>query len=680
MAIEPELIRNVCLIGHRGSGKTSLGEGMLGLASGRSGSLGGVLDYSEEEVEHGMTLGMSVATLDWKGRQVNLIDTPGDGGLIADAFIAQRVADCAVLVVHAQDPVQVVTERVWRRGEKERIPHIVVVNHLDRERTDFGQVVEQLRGKFGGAIVPLNLPISHEGELKGIYGLLSGIAFVDGQQSPEIPEGMEEDVNAARVQLFEAIAESDDTLLEKYLEGEEFTTEEAFEGIRKGIADGLIIPVLAASAERMIGVDRVLDVIAGSAPSPADVTRWISEEAEEVPCDPDGPFSAYLFKTYVDPFAGRVSALRIVSGRCRSDEAIVNPRTGSPERLGGIAHLFGKEREATDEAVAGDMIAVTKLKDTHTFDTLCKPESQLVYPPVELPESTTSFAVGAKTRGEEEKVFEAIRRVVDEDPSLVLERSESTGEDVLSGLSQMQVEFALERIEHRYGVEVASRAPKVPFLETITGSAQSQGRYKKQTGGRGQFGDCRIEVSALPRGSGFEFENAIVGGAIPRQFIPAVEKGIREAMVEGSIAGCPVVDVKVKLYDGSFHSVDSSEMAFKVAGSVAFKDALEQAHPVLLEPFVKVEVLAPPEVVGDIMGDLSGRRGRPIGVDQRGERQIVEAEVPQVEMLTYARDLRSITGGRANFHVEPAHYEEVPPNLLEKVLSANSEKVEETVG
>ena len=305
VAIEPELIRNVCLIGHRGSGKTSLGEGMLGLASGRSGSLGGILDYSEEEVEHGMTLGMSVATLGWKGRQVNLIDTPGDGGFIADAFVAQRVADCAVLVVHAQDPVQVVTERVWRRGEKEEIPHIVVVNHLDRERTDFGQVVEQLREKFGGAIVPLNLPIGHEGELKGIYGLLSGIAFVDGQQTPEIPEGMENEVDAARVQLFEAIAESDDTLLEKYLEGEEFTTEEAFEGIRKGIADGLIIPVLAASAERMIGVDRVLDVIAGSAPSPADVTRWTSEEAEEVGCAPDAPFSAYVFKTYVDPFAGR---------------------------------------------------------------------------------------------------------------------------------------------------------------------------------------------------------------------------------------------------------------------------------------------------------------------------------------------------------------------------------------
>ena len=387
----------------------------------------------KEEAEHGMTLGMSVATLGWKGRQVNLIDTPGDGGFIADAFVAQRVADCAVLVVHAQDPVQVVTERVWRRGEKEGIPHIVVVNHLDRERTDFGQVVEQLREKFGGAIVPLNLPIGREGELKGIYGLLSGIAFVDGQQSPEIPEGMEEEVDAARVQLFEAIAESDDTLLEKYLEGEEFTTEEAFEGIRKGIADGLIIPVLAASAERMIGVDRVLDVIAGSAPSPADVSRWISEDAQEVACDPDGPFSAYVFKTYVDPFAGRVSALRVVSGRCRSDEALVNPRTGSSERLGGIAHLFGKEREATDEAVAGDIIAVTKLKDTNTFDTLCKPEVQTTYPPVELPESTTAFAVGGKAHGEEEKVFEAIRRVVDEDPSLVLERSESTGEDVLSG-------------------------------------------------------------------------------------------------------------------------------------------------------------------------------------------------------------------------------------------------------
>lgn len=681
MAVEPELIRNVCLIGHRGSGKTKLGEGMIGLASGRSGPVGhGVLDSSEEEAERGMTLGMNVATLEWKGRQVNVLDTPGDGGFIGDAFVAQRAADCAVLVVHAQDPIQVVTERVWRRGEKEDIPHLVVVNHLDRERTDFGAVVEQLRERFGPNIVPLNLPIGREGDFRGVYGLLSGIAFVDGEQREEVPEDMEEEVDAARVQLFEAIAESDDTLLEKYLEGEEFTTEEAFEGIRKGIADGLIIPALAVSADKMIGVDRVLDVIAGSAPIPADRSRWVTEDGKEVACDPNGPFSAYVFKTYVDPFAGRLSVLRVVSGRCRSDEALVNPRTGTAERLGGIAHMVGKDRQPVDEAVAGDIIAITKLKDTNTFDTLCKPEEQLAYAPVELPEPTTAFAVGARARGEEEKVFEAIRRVVDEDPSLKLERSEATGEDILSGLAQIHVELALERINHRYGVEVEARPPKVPFKETITGSATAQGRYKKQTGGRGQFGDCHIELTPLPRGSGFEFENAIVGGAIPRQFIPAVEKGIVEAMQQGSIAGYPVVDVKVRLYDGSFHSVDSSEMAFKVAGSLGFKNAMEQARPVLLEPFVRVEVLAPTELVGDIMGDLSGRRGRPMGMEQRGDRQVIQAEVPQVEMLTYARDLRSITGGRANFHVESAHYEEVPPNLVDKVLAANADEVEEKAG
>ncbi|CAN5544557.1 elongation factor G [soil metagenome] len=680
MAVEPELIRNVCLIGHRGSGKTVLGEAMLGLASGRSGPIDGALDYMDEEVERGMTLGMSVASCEWKGRWINLLDTPGDGGFIGDAFVAQRAADCAVLVVHAQDPIQVVTERVWRRGEKENIPHMVVVNHLDRERTDFAGVVEQLRDRFGTAVVPLNLPIGREADFQGVYGLLSGIAFVDGEQKEEIPAGMEEEVDAAKVQLFEAIAESDDTLLEKYLEGEEFTTGEAFEGIRKGIADGLVIPVLAASGERMIGVDRILDVIAGSAPSPADRSRWITEAGDEVSCDPDGPFSAYVFKTYVDPFAGRLSVLRVVSGRCRSDEALINPRTGSQERLGGISHTMGKEREPTDEAVAGDVIAVTKLKDTNSFDTLSKPENEMVYEPVELPEPTTAFAVGAKARGEEEKVFDAIRRVVDEDPSLKLERSESTGEDILSGLAQMHVELALERINNRYGVEVDARAPKVPFMETITGESKAQGRYKKQTGGRGQFGDCHIEVTPLPRGSGFEFENAIVGGSIPRQFIPAVEKGIIEAMTEGSIAGNPVVDVKVRLYDGSHHSVDSSENAFKVAGSMAFKDAVEKSNPVLLEPFVKVEVLAPTELVGDIMGDLSGRRGRPMGMEQRGERQIIQAEIPQVEMLTYARDLRSLSGGRANFHVEHSHYEEVPPNLVDKVLAANADEVQEKVG
>src|ERR687890_1839329 len=650
VAVETETIRNVCLIGHRGSGKTSIAEGMIGLASGRSGPTSGVLDYTDEETERGMTLGMSVANLEWKGRQVNVLDTPGDGGFVGDAFIAQRVADCAILVVHAQDPIQVVTERVWRRGEKEGIPHVIVVNHLDRERTDFGAVVEVLRGRFGQAVVPLNLPVGRENDLAGIYGLLTGTSFVDGEQRQEIPEGMEDEVDTAKTQLFEAIAENDDTLLEKYLEGEEITTEEAFEGIRKGIAGGLIIPVLAASSERMIGIDRLLDVIAGSAPSPSDLERWISEDGEEIPCDPEGPFAAYVFKTYVDPYAGRLSVLRIVGGRCRSDEALTNPRTGSSERLGGISHLVGKEREPVDEAVAGDIIAVAKLRDTATFDTLCKPEKPMSFEPVELPEPTAAFAVGAKARGEEEKVFDAIRRMVDEDPSLKLERTEATGEDILSGLAQMHVELALERIEHRYGVEVEARPPKVPFMETITGSAQAQGRYKKQTGGRGQFGDARIELSPLPRGSGFEFENAI--------------------------AGDPVVDVKVRLHDGAFHTVDSSENAFKVAGSMAFKNAIEKAHPVLLEPYVKVEVLTPSELVGDIMGDLSSRRGRPMGVDQRGERQIIQAEVPQIEMLTYARDLRSITGGRANFHVEAGHYEEVPPNLVEKVLAANQREEE----
>src|SRR5215212_3284983 len=564
MAIEPESIRNVCLIGHRGSGKTALGEAMLGLASGRQGpAVGNVLDYAEEEVERGMTLGMSVAHLEWKGRQINLLDTPGDGGFIADAFVAQRAADCAILVVHAQDPIQVVTERVWRRGEKEDIPHIVVVNHLDRERTNFSAVVEQLRERFGQAVVPLNLPIGKEDGFKGVYGLLSGTAFVDGQQTSEVPAGMEDEVEEARVQLFEAIAESDDTLLEKYLEGEEISPEEAFEGLRRGISEGVIIPILATSVEKMIGVDRLLEVISGSAPSPADRSRWVTEDGEEVLCDPDGPFAAYVFKSYVDPFAGRLSVLRIVSGRCRSDEALTNPRTGSAERLSAISHLLGKERVPVDEAVAGDIVAVAKLKDTHTFDTLCRPNATMVFPPVELPEPTTAFAVGAKTRGEEEKVFESIKRVIDEDPSLKLERSEDTEEDILSGLAQMHVEFAIERIARRYGVEVDARAPKVPLKETIGGSSQAQGRYKKQTGGRGQFGDARIELSPLPRGSGFEFEDAVVGGAIPRQFIPAVEKGIIEAMNEGALAGYPVVDVKVRLYDGAFHSVDSSEMAFK---------------------------------------------------------------------------------------------------------------------
>jgi len=679
--VEPSVIRNVCLIGHRGSGKTALGEAMLKVASGGRTAQGRVLDHAEEEAERGMTLGMNVASLEWKGRRVNLLDTPGDGGFIADAFVAQRVADCAVLVVHAQDPIQVVTERVWRRGEREEIPHLIVVNHLDRERTDFGEVVERLRERFGPSVVPLNLPVGREGDLRGVYGLLTGIAFVDGMQTAEVPEGMEEEVERARILVFETIAESDDTLLEKYLEGEELSTEEVFEGLKGGIADGVIIPVLATSAEKNIGVDRLLDVIAGSAPSPADRCRWRSTSGDEVHCDPDGPFAAYVFKTYQDPFAGRLSVLRVVSGRCRSDEALTNPRTGAAERLGTVYHLRGKERIPTEEAVAGDIVAVAKLKDTYTFDTLARPDAPVRFEPVPLPEPTTSVAVGAKARGEEEKVFEALKKLADEDPSLMLARSEDTGEDLFSGLAQMHVEMALERAQRRYGVEVDARAPKVPFRETISRPAKAQGRYKKQTGGRGQFGDCHIEVSPLPRGEGFVFEDAIVGGAIPKGFIPAVEKGILEAMREGVIAGYPVVDVKVRLYDGSYHTVDSSEMAFKVAGSLAFKNAVEKANPVLLEPYMRVEVLAPIELVGDIMGDLSARRGRPMGMDQRPDgRQLVTAEVPQAEMLTYARDLRAITGGRANFHAEHARYEEVPQNLVEKVLAANEQPAEQMVG
>lgn len=694
MAIRPEDIRNVCMIGHRGSGKTALAEAMLhvathgsaerGNAAGGAGGgsrSGNVLDYTEEETEREMTLGTSVGHVEWKGRHINILDTPGDGGFVADAFIAQRVTECAILVVHAQDPVQVVTERLWRRGEREGIPHFIVVNHLDRERADFGAVVEQLRERFGPAVVPLNLPIGSGEDLRGVYGLVSGLAFTGGEQSAETPEGMQEEVNNARIQLFETIAESDDTLLERYLEGEELTSEETFEGLRRGIADGVIIPVIATSAVAMVGVDRLLDAIAGSAPSPGDRPVRGGESPESgaevrYRCAEDEPFSAYVFKTYVDPYAGKLSVMKVISGRCRSDESLVNPRTGSAERLGSAAHLFGKERLPVDEALPGDILAVAKLRETETFDTLCLPDSPVLYPAVELPDSSTAVAVGASSRGEEEKVFESIRRVTSEDPSLVLYRSPETGEDILAGLSQLHVEFALERVTRRYGVEVEWRVPKVPFKETITGPSKSQGRYKKQTGGRGQFGDCWIELAPLERGAGFEFENAITGGVIPRQFIPAVEKGIQEAMLAGPLAGYPVVDAKVRLYDGSHHPVDSSEMAFKVAGSLAFKSAVDGANPVLLEPYVRVSVTVPQELVGEVMGDLSGRRGRPMGIDQIGERQVVEAEVPQVEILTYARDLRAITGGRANFHTEPAHYEEVPPNLVEKVLEANREKEE----
>ena len=681
---EGKSIRNVCFVGHGGTGKTSLISAAL-FASGATNRLGSVddgnapTDYDEEEIERKMTISTKMAYCEWKKHKINMLDTPGFGNMIQEARAAMRVADTAIVAVDCISGIQVQSEKVWQFADEFEVPRFVLISRVDRERASFEQSLDSVQSGFGRTCVPIQIPLGTEGNFRGVVDLVRMKAQVyetDGSgkfSEADIPEEYAELANEHREKLIELVAESDDALMEKFFEEGNLSDDEVIAGLKAQVRNRAIYPVLYSSGTGNIGVSSLLNAIVDVAPDPtyqekAQGTDPGGGETERSISD-DAPFSAYVFKTISDPFTGRISIFKVYSGTLTAEVQPYNVNRESTERIGHIILLQGKESVQVPKVHAGDIAAVAKFKDTHTGDTLADADKPIIYPAMEWPEPMISFAVEPKSRGDEEKISTAIQKIIEEDPGLRYARQPQTGQFLLSGQGQMHVEVGVSRLKKRYGVEVKLHPPKVPYLETIRGKADVQGRHKKQSGGHGQFGDCKIRVEPLPRGEDFEFAVEIFGGSIPKQYIPAVEKGIQEARVKGMLAGFPTVDFKVTLYDGSYHAVDSSEMAFKIAGRLAFRKAIEQAKPILLEPIMSVVIDTPEDYAGDLMGDLNSRRGRVQGMEVKGNTTMIKAQVPLVEMLTYASDLTSKTGGHGNYTMNFDHYDEVPAQLAEKVIA-----------
>ena len=679
-------IRNVALVGHRGGGKTSLHEAIL-FQAGAVNRLGSVADgttvsdAAPDEKARQMSIGASIASFRWDERKINLVDTPGEPSFAADALAALRVCESAIVVVSGVMGVEVGTERLWQRADELGMARLVYVNMLDRERADFFRVLDGLKAAFGPHVVATEIPIGEEQDVRGIVDLVDMKAYeYDGParencREVPVPEELRARAEEFRDKLMDEVAEVSDALMERYLEGEEISHEEIVGALKSGVTEGRIFPVTCGIATRNLGTNRLLDAIVEDLPSPARKGPVTVGDTTLEPCE-DAEAVAFVFKTVADPFAGRINLFRVFQGVLRGDSQTFNVRTHAKERVGHLLVPQGKEMGAADEFGPGDIGAVSKLKDTRTGDVLSSRDEPVPLALPSMPSPVMAFAMEPKAKGDEEKVGTALRRLQDEDPTIDVHRDPSTGELIVAGLSQVHVEVIVGRMKERFGAEVTLRPPRVPYVETIKGSAKAQGRYKKQTGGRGQFGDCHIEIEPLAPGDGdLEFVDRIKGGVIPHGFIPAVEKGIQEAMAHGTVAHYPVRGVRVLLYDGSYHSVDSSEMAFKIAGSMAFKQAMQNASPVLLEPILTVSIVVPEDSVGDVIGDLNGRRGRPLGMEQKGSQHEVRAEVPMAEMLSYAPDLRSITGGRGEYTFEFARYEEVPAHLAQRVVdTANREE------
>ena len=673
-------IRNVALVGHRGSGKTSLHEALL-FEAGALTRLGNVTDGTtisdadDDEKSRGMSISASLASFRWRDVKVNLIDTPGEPSFVADALGALRVCESAVFVVNAVMGVEVSTQRLWQRASELGVARLLFVNMLDRERADFFRALESLKAAFGPHVVATEIPIGSEHELRGLVDLVDMKAFeYDGssQHGKEIPipDELSEQAQEYREKLMDEVAENSEALMERYLEGEEISHDEIVTALEEGTDQGHIFPVTCGVATTRLGADRLLDAIVDDLPSPVQHGGLETDELTLEPVE-DGEMFAYVFKTRADPFAGRINLFRVYQGVMTHDTQVLNTRTHNKERIGQLLEPRGKDVSHADAFGPGDIGAVAKLKETRAGDWLAARDQPIHMPTIRLPAPVMAFHIEPKAKGDEDKVFTALRRLQEEDPTIDLHRDPQTGEQIVAGLSQIHVEVIVDRLRSRFGAEVELMPPRVPYQETIRGSAKAHGRHKKQSGGRGQFGDCHIEIEPLDEGE-FEFVNAIKGGVIPGGFIPAVEKGVREAMAQGVVAGYPVKGVRVRLFDGSYHSVDSSEMAFKTAGSIAMKQALEQAGPVLLEPIMLVTASVPDENVGDVMGDLSSRRGRPLGTEAVAGMTEVRAEVPMSEMLAYAPDLRSITGGQGDFTMEFQRYEEIPAHLAQKVAEKAS--------
>jgi elongation factor G len=672
-------IRNVALVGHGGAGKTSLAEALLH-RSGATNRLGRVedgttvCDFDPEEQRRGISLSLAVAPFEWRDHKINLIDAPGYADFMGDVAAALRVADLAVFVVSAVDGVEVQTQAVWKLAVDLGLPRMVFVNKLDRERASFDATVAQLRDRLGTGIAPLELPIGEETGFRGIADLLTDTAHIyDGGRphTEAIPEEMQALEHEVRDNLVEGIVVADDAMLERYLDGDVPSLEELERTLHDGIAAASVFPVVVGSATREIGIDRLADFLVEIGPSPRDrpITLTAGDREVEVAADPSGDPLAFVFKTIADPYVGQISLFKVLSGRLRPDDHLTNSRSGSDERLHGLLTVRGKDQEPASELVAGDIGAVSKLAATTTSDTLAPRGKPVVVPPIEQPIPALAVAVVPKTQADEDKLAPALHRLQDEDPSLVVERIDETHQTLLRGTGETHLQITLEKLARKFGANVETEPVRVAYRETITGGAKGvEGRHKKQTGGHGQFGVCVIDVEPMPRGGGFEFENNIVGGAIARGYIPAVQKGIEETMTAGGLYGYPVVDVKVRLVDGKEHSVDSSEMAFKVAGRLAFKAAIQQADPVILEPISRLEVTMPLELQGDVMGDLNARRGRVQGTETASDRaQTVVALVPTSEIQRYAIELRSLTGGRGRFRAEHDHYDVLPAHLVDTV-------------
>ncbi len=673
-----EKTRSFALVGHSGDGKTSLGEAILHVA-GEKKTLGKVqdgtssLDTLPEERKRSSSISSSIYAFDWSGNHLTLVDTPGDSNFQADGQVALAALDGAVLLVSAVGGAKVGTERMFRRCRSLEIPVVAFVNGLDRERSDFAGAVESLRKVEVNAAVVI-LPMGSEGELSGVIDLLSMKALTpDG--AGEIPAERVAEAEEARGRLVESIAETDDTLLEKYLEEGDLSDAEVAEGLVTATRKCQLVPVLGGSAETLLGVDRLLRALVEILPSPLERPPWIAPATEdrseiEVAADPAGPFSAIVFKTLIDRYAGTLSVFRVVSGTLKHDVTILNATRNQKQRVGKLILPKGGEHVDVTEAGPGDVIAVAKFKDVHTGDALTAEKGGVTLPPIPIPQGVISYAIQAKSKADEDKVYTSLGRLVEEDPTLQLGREASTGEFLLTGMGELHVRTAAQKLQRMFGVEIELKTPKVPYRETITRRAENvEGKLKKQTGGKGMYGVCYLTVEPKARGEGIEFVDQIKGGSIPRSLIPAVEKGIQEASLAGPIAGFPVVDVRVICIDGKHHAVDSNEMAFKLAGSFGFKAAVEKAGPAILEPIMDVDISAPSDFVGDVMGDISSRRGRVQSSEARGSTQVIQAQVPMAEMLEYASRLTSMTGGQGEFHMTFSHYDEVPAQVRERIVA-----------
>ncbi|NVN98701.1 MAG: elongation factor G [Geobacteraceae bacterium] len=681
-------IRNLGIIAHGGAGKTSLSEAIL-FDTGMIDRLGKVddgtstMDFEPEEIKRKISITSSLDHCEWKDYSIHLVDTPGYGDFIADTRACMRTLDCAVIILSAISGVKVQTEEVWAWANEFEIPRIAFVNKLDRERANFFRAIDDMEKALKARGVAIQIPLGIEDGFEGVIDLIKMKAYRYTKDRSGafteigIPAEYADEAARLREQMVETVAEAYDALTEKYLEAGDLTEEEILDGLRVGTIRNTFTAVLCGSATANIGVKQLLDGICAFLPSPLDRTKAVgvnpkTQSIEERGPSESEPFSALVFKTTSDPYTGKISIFRVYSGVLNSDSTIFNASKGVDERIGQIYELEGKKQKAIKQAVAGDIVAVAKLKETVTGDTLCDTAKPILFEPAPLLKPVISYAIEPKTKNDEDKIHGALHKMIEEEPTLESHRDDQTKEFIISGMGQVHLDVIVEKMKRKFNVEVLLKTPKVPYLETIRGSVKVQGKYKKQSGGRGQYGDCWIEMSPMPRGEGYLFDDKIVGGVIPRQYIPAVDKGIQEAALEGFLAGNPVVDFKVALYDGSFHTVDSSEMAFKIAGSMAFKKAMESCKPVLLEPIMNMKVTVPDENMGDVIGDINSRRGKVVGVEPKANSQIIRTVVPMTEVLAYSNDLRSMTSDRGLFSMEFSHYEEVPSHLMQKIIAESA--------